>query len=328
MEDKKDMQPRDEEMPGTEQIDESEQMPKQVTESTPMSLEKPPKARKPFKALMAVGALLLVALAGLVYYFFFMPTKAPAATNSGAKPATKQEVLTAAGQVIADMKTKLEGTVKDTDTSGPAFQPSGYEFWVQPSTYYGVIATSSTDVLVKNLDMVDTYFTDKDYNVAQADPQADFPLNKEITYDSKEVVCGITSYDPPQGDASDPWMNVVCEDMSDILATAKEAEPFAVVYAASTNEPLADTSFSQVVIDESPVEGYRNATVAISQSGFGRVGGFAGLFYQVPDGEWQYFKGTQETVDCKEYNTDDLKKAFASQNCYDSESNTSSAIEP
>lgn len=44
------------------------------------------------------------------------------------------------------------------------------------------------------------------------------------------------------------------------------------------------------------------------------------LFYRKgPNDEWQYFASTQEPLKCIEYNTDDLRKAFAGEVCYTDE---------
>ena len=34
------------------------------------------------------------------------------------------------------------------------------------------------------------------------------------------------------------------------------------------------------------------------------------------DEKWRYFTGVQAPLDCSEYNTDDLRKAFAGDVCY------------
>ncbi|MBR5046073.1 hypothetical protein IKX73_00340 [Candidatus Saccharibacteria bacterium] len=62
-------------------------------------------------------------------------------------------------------------------------------------------------------------------------------------------------------------------------------------------------------IKDSEYEPYQSLQVAIG-------GGYA-LFYRVsPDDEWQYFAGGQAPLDCSDYNTEDLQKAFAGNVCY------------
>lgn len=60
------------------------------------------------------------------------------------------------------------------------------------------------------------------------------------------------------------------------------------------------------------------------------VGGAAGLFYRTsPDAKWQFFVATQSALDCSDYNTDDLRKAFAGDVCYNgSTSLNQSTVQP
>ncbi len=62
-------------------------------------------------------------------------------------------------------------------------------------------------------------------------------------------------------------------------------------------------------IIDSEVSPYQRWTV----SGFDA----AALFYRVsPTSEWKFFTYTQAELDCDDYNTDDLKKAYAGEQCY------------
>lgn len=47
----------------------------------------------------------------------------------------------------------------------------------------------------------------------------------------------------------------------------------------------------------------------------------AALFYKAPNGQWTYFKSTQDVIDCGDYNTASLKSAFAYEFCYDNSNN-------
>ena len=63
-------------------------------------------------------------------------------------------------------------------------------------------------------------------------------------------------------------------------------------------------------VKDSQISPYQTLQVAIG-------GGYA-LFYRVsPDAEWQYFAGGQSYLDCSYYDTEDLRKAFAGDVCYD-----------
>lgn len=75
-------------------------------------------------------------------------------------------------------------------------------------------------------------------------------------------------------------------------------------------------------IKNSQYEPYQKLTVSL--------GGAAGLFYRTsPDAKWQFFVATQSALDCSDYNTDDLRKAFAGDICYNgSTSLNQSTVQP
>ena len=59
------------------------------------------------------------------------------------------------------------------------------------------------------------------------------------------------------------------------------------------------------------------------------IGGGGALFYRVsPEAEWQYFTGGQAVPECDEYNTEDLKKAFAGSSCYNPLTASDSTVQP
>ena len=58
------------------------------------------------------------------------------------------------------------------------------------------------------------------------------------------------------------------------------------------------------------------------------VGGAAGLFYRTsPEAKWQFFTGTQAVLDCSDYNTEDLKKAYLGEPCYNYNTQTDSTVQ-
>lgn len=60
----------------------------------------------------------------------------------------------------------------------------------------------------------------------------------------------------------------------------------------------------------------------------GSLMGSVALFFRTsPEAQWQFFTGTQAVLSCGEYNTDDLKKAFAGEVCYDETKGANSKVE-
>lgn len=58
------------------------------------------------------------------------------------------------------------------------------------------------------------------------------------------------------------------------------------------------------------------------------VGGARGMFYRTsPDSEWRFFIATQAYLDCADYNTDDLKKAYLGESCYNDSTQSESTVQ-
>lgn len=56
--------------------------------------------------------------------------------------------------------------------------------------------------------------------------------------------------------------------------------------------------------------------------------GAASLFYRTePDAKWQYFTGTQAILNCSQYDTEDLKKAYLGEPCYDESKGANGKVE-
>ncbi len=83
-----------------------------------------------------------------------------------------------------------------------------------------------------------------------------------------------------------------------------------------------------LIIKDSSYSPYQTVSVPISTPGAFQ-GGALGLFYRSsPESNWQYFTGTQAVLSCSDYNTDDLKRAFAGSVCYDETTQSNSTVQP
>lgn len=74
-------------------------------------------------------------------------------------------------------------------------------------------------------------------------------------------------------------------------------------------------------IKDSGYERYQRLTAAVSNA--------AGLFYRVsPESEWKFFQATQGIIECSEYNTDDLKRAFIGDKCWNTTTWQDDTVKP
>jgi hypothetical protein len=107
---------------------------------------------------------------------------------------------------------------------------------------------------------------------------------------------------------------LTCATLSKLRELAQELRPFIFAYReANAKVDISKLSFSGPEIKNSPIKGYKYATVGIGE-------GFAGagaLFYQVDD-QWQYLRSFQDSIACSEFEKErDIAKALVGYPCYD-----------
>lgn len=74
-------------------------------------------------------------------------------------------------------------------------------------------------------------------------------------------------------------------------------------------------------IKDSGYERYQRLTAGVSNA--------AGLFYRVnPESEWKFFQATQAEIECSAYNTDDLKRAFVGERCWNTTTWQDDTVKP
>ena len=129
-----------------------------------------------------------------------------------------------------------------------------------------------------------------------------------INYDSG-IVCRFTYTNLP--------FDVTCGHVSWISdeSVAIASELADAYYAANGRYPfdislLFDTNSWGVAIKDSSVAPYQTIDVGITNAG-------ASFYRTSPDADWQYFTTAQGPANCAEFDTQDLKNAFAGTFCYD-----------
>lgn len=121
-----------------------------------------------------------------------------------------------------------------------------------------------------------------------------------IFWDSS-VVCGSVN-----------WVDVDDMALENQLAEAfkeKEGEYLSFLVASSSD------------IKDSGYERYQTISATTNNA---RV-----VFYRVsPDSPWQFFRGMQDVPACSDYNTDDLKRAFVGETCWDMTTDKYDTVKP
>lgn len=137
-----------------------------------------------------------------------------------------------------------------------------------------------------------------------AGPQIDGFLNA-----NKNIVCGVYE----DNDGYNNYVALECAKTDWTWMTEAEKELVGELEQAYYNKtaeyPSALFGLGNKVKD-SEVAPYQTLSVSIG-------GGYALFYRSGSDAEWQYFKGGQALLDCGDYDTDELRKAFAGSLCYD-----------
>lgn len=131
--------------------------------------------------------------------------------------------------------------------------------------------------------------------------------NEAIGYDvytNKTLVCNIEN---PETTSSS-----VSASCGSIDAYAKAAEKYKPFVSAIPNVS-ATTIFTGLKINNSPISGYQNAGIGISD--YQEIGGTWALLYRKDSADWKYFTSAQMKLECSKYNTEDLKNAFMGDEC-------------
>ncbi len=93
------------------------------------------------------------------------------------------------------------------------------------------------------------------------------------------------------------------------------------VEAADSDLELSDMTvigLRENTVEDSEYKPYQRMMVSLSSHN--GVGGAAGLFYRTsPEAKWQFFAGAQGLINCGDYKTADLQKAYMGEACWDEE---------
>ena len=293
-----------------------------------------PEKKKLKKRTIILLSILIVALVagGVVAYLLLFKDKgndtaSTTDTSNIVTPTPAPNKLTAEA-LVAKAKAVATGDTKETLQStdsepynvfrAPAYKPSGYDFWVSPSVDYGFGSYGVKDTVSADLSAIKKVLTDNKLTetiLEEGSAEAMFAAQ----YSSDDITCLLTDQKPYQQPATSKEFNTIlgCADTAAYLANAVELKPYFTVYAAQSTSDTTKTALGSLQVKKSKTAGYSIATVGIGGSEYGSVGGFAGLFYTTPDNKLHYFIGTQSQIPCTDFNTDDLKKAYLGESCYD-----------
>lgn len=297
----------------------------------PQPINAPQKKNKGLILTTVFFALISLGLGGfLIYHFVTVSHDNNSPCGEGAKcnvPSDKD----AGDDSAADYDVKIKEVVEEvwaTDTLSnsyyvekirtynqtfPLLKIEGTSTVIQAEKSYGVyfeISNPSTGI--------DVYGVRTEISNKVGDKLQSIGFSKSTDYDNTPsyIINGTPYYkddisclvaDGPMfeqlfvGCGYNSWVSSENTDLAKALLNA---------YHTKTNDYPTTIYVKDTEIKNSSVSPYQTISVGTSNA--------AGLFYRVsPDAEWQYFTSTQAELECSEYNTEDLKKAYAGDKCWD-----------
>lgn len=301
-------------------------------------------SQKAFSAVEIIIVLAVVAIIGGVGWVFAKNyLQKPAATESVATQTTTQKSAEAPllpDTVIAKIKDALAAkySLQSLDTnnqpsagqlsfritkSAPLYQADGYKYY---NDYDGG-ATLEASTGLSDVNAPVPSAGDMDVRQIVAKQFASFKLTKTSTrgavsdgvnsvqdvYTGKGIICTVET---PQNTTN--ITSASCGETSKYTAVAQKLKPIVTTMPDAT---APGTAFDDVKIKVSPVQGYEQAQIGVHN--VEGIGGHMALFYKTPNGTWAYWKGTQNTLECADFSSNDLRSAFRGEQCYDADGNTS-----
>lgn len=283
--------------------------------------EEPKKPRKRKRGMLLILLLLVILVGGGVAAYMVMnkPEETKTATKTSTEPKKVAPKLTAAQLLVEEIRDEVEGQdVTSEAQAPPPFKPADYDFYVYPEQKFVMKRTGSQTVVNDSLKTIRELLNEKGYaeDIQQVgDADAMF-----VAYASTDdVQCYVYDMKPFSPSPTDIRYEagLSCADTPSYTVAAKGLKVYVDAYAEKSEDEVPNSLFNGLKVEKSKTVGYARAEVGVGGADFDSVGGFAAMFYQTPDKTWHYFIGTQNIVPCADFNTDDLKKAYVGEPCYD-----------
>ncbi|MDQ5982742.1 MAG: hypothetical protein QG549_739, partial [Patescibacteria group bacterium] len=137
------------------------------------------------------------------------------------------------------------------------------------------------------------------------------------TYESKNMLCMIWHADATSTEIGNHVSSIGCAEKSDYEKAAKELDPFFVAYKTGYSKSTKDLTLGFPYVEDG-ASGYKHAVLFVQDPTLLEGQQSEGLFYKsANDKDWRFFINARGVLNCIDYNTDVLKKAFTNLPCYD-----------
>ena len=205
--------------------------------------------------------------------------------------------------------------------NGPAWQASGYDFYILGSgqslslSFKSSDSSDINDPAAKSIRGILIDEMEKAGIKAITNPlQSD-----RLYFKSDTTVCDLSA------NLSQHPMDIRCGQLSDYEPESKAVKPFADAYFAQNSEANSTVVvLGPPKVNESKTPGYQTAQVSVGNGDYGS----SGQFYRKGEGSWHYLFALQAVISCSKYNvTTDAHAAYIGTTCYDDATNEISTLQ-
>lgn len=264
--------------------------------------------------------------------------------NQKDKDATGYESATrfsSASSLVDAAKSSLRGSVLDiTSFDGlggktatgygaygvPPHRSGDHKYKNMPTTSMGASYKGDSVIAAENYSKLDEFFKKNKFKEVSSGKDASGPIAWTVddvkyvsyaTYESADSVCLIWHADASGTPIGAHVTSIGCGEKTSYETAAKALEPFYAAYTKNEASPSDQIVLGNPKQAASNTKGY-DVAVVYQEDTKELDTQFEGLYYKESGKtDWTYFLGSYGWLDCTEFNTDVLKKAFDGFNCHD-----------
>lgn len=291
---------------------------------------------------VALALLMIVAVIGLAYAAVLIQQKS--VQQNDKKQATQYE---SPNKLVSSIAPYLKGkspnisavnSLGGSTASGtllyvlPPSKPAGVQFYVLPLQSAGAGAVADSIVSTENYKQLVKFFTDNHFGLVKNENGNSQPLSLSrdmvvvsyAVYESPNYLCSVSHVDASGTELANHLVGLGCADKASYASAAKNLAAFYNTYKGSNSNVTANivlgmlTQKEQTNGDSYAILYQEDAKNAASTDG---TQYFNGYYYKASsDQSWKLLKSTNVAIDCSEFNSGVLKKAFSGVDCYSSTS--------
>lgn len=227
----------------------------------------------------------------------------------------EENIETPAKSLAETLNAALVGDKLKPTISGPFGKVGEFQYFVRNDNYFGSAAKGTQAQAESNLKMIRSELKKQNYKeTIRQNGEGSEPFDALST--GNDVLCEVYSLKPAAGDKKQQYeTGVLCADAKQFKETSELVESYVKSYQKATSADVSNKGFYGLRVTSSPIDGYRRAAVNITGENQDTSSGYLLVFYQTPNGVWNYFTSTQGIVACSKYSTTELISAFKGEPC-------------